>query len=111
MHHTLLWGTLETVIDIVLLSKRAQKDLKKVPRHIIGKLDSWISSVETEGLEEVRKTPGYHDEPLKGERAGQRSIRLSKSYRMIYTVRLDETAKRSQIVKCVVIEEVTKHGY
>ena len=99
------------MIDIVLLSKRAQKDLKKVPIHIIGKLDSWISSVEKDGLEEVRKTPGYHDEPLKGERAGQRSIRLGKSCRMIYTVRLDETAKRTQIVECVVIEEVTKHGY
>ena len=73
--------------------------------------NSWISSVETEGLEEVRQTPGYHDEPLKGARAGQRSIGLSKSYRMIYTVRRDETAKRSQIVTCVVIEEVTKHGY
>jgi len=111
LRHTLLWGTLEAVIDIVLLSKRAQKDLRTMPRHIIGKLDSWISSVETEGLEEVRKIPGYHDEPLKGERAGQRSIRLSKSYRMIYTVRLDETAKRTQLVQCVVIEEVTKHGY
>ena len=67
--------------------------------------------MERGGLEEVRKTPGYHDEPLKGEHAGQRSIRLSKSYRMIYTVRRDETAKRTQIVESVVIEEVTKHDY
>ena len=61
------------MIDIVLLSKRAQKDLQKVPIHIVRKLDGWISSVEKDGLEEIRKVSGYHDEPLKGERAGQRS--------------------------------------
>lgn len=99
------------MIDIVLLSKRAQKDLKKVPIHIVRKLDGWISSVEKDGLEEVRKTPGYDDVPLKGERAGQRSIRLSKSFRAIYTVRQDETAERTHIVKFVLIEEVTKHDY
>jgi len=94
------------VIDIVLLSKRAQKDLKIVPIHIVRKLDGW-----KDGLEEVRKIPGYHDEPLKGERAGQRSIRLSKSFREIYTVRQDATAERTYIVKFVLIEEVTKHDY
>ncbi len=30
----------------------------------------WIAAVEWEGLEEVRKAPGYHDEPLKGPRFG-----------------------------------------
>jgi len=99
------------VIDRVLLSKRAQKDLKKVPIYIVRKLDGWISSVEKDGLEEVCKIPGYHDEPLKGERVGQRSIRLSKSFRAIYTVRQDKTAERTHIVKFVLIEEVTKHDY
>ena len=99
------------MIGIVLLSKQAQRNLKKVPIHIIRKLDGWISSVEKNGLEEVRKIPGYHDEPLKGERAGQRSIRLSKSFRAIYTLRQDETAERTYIVKFVLIEEVTKHDY
>jgi len=41
----------------------------------------WVAAVELDGVEEVRKAPGYHDEPLKGSRAGQRSIRLSRSYR------------------------------
>jgi toxin HigB-1 len=99
------------VINLVILSKRAQKDLKKVPIHIVRKLDGWISSVEKDGLGEVRKSPGYHDEPLKGERAGQRSIRLSRSFRAIYTVKQDETAKKTQIVEFVLIEEVTKHDY
>jgi hypothetical protein len=34
----------------------------------------WVDDVEERGLEEVRKIPGWHDEPLKGERKGQRSI-------------------------------------
>ena len=33
--------------------------------------------------------PGYHDEPLKGHRAGQRSIRLSRAYRAIYEIKED----------------------
>lgn len=46
-----------------------------------------------------------HDEPLKGDRFGQRSIRLSIRYRAIYEV------KRTGRVEFVSIEEVSKHGY
>lgn len=34
----------------------------------------------------MRKIPGYHDEPLKGDLKGLRSIRLSKGYRAYYVV-------------------------
>ena len=61
-------------------------------------------AVEHDGLDEVRKVPGYHDEPLKGDRAGQRSIRLSRSYRAIYEVKNDA-------VEFVSVEEVSKHEY
>jgi proteic killer suppression protein len=71
----------------------------------VRKLDGWIRAVELSGLEMVRRLPGSHDEPLKGPRAGQRSIRLSQSYRAIYV--LDEENQ----VKFVRIEEVSKHGY
>jgi proteic killer suppression protein len=47
---------------------------------------------------------GYHDEPLKGARAGQRSIRLSRAYRAIYEV-------KGGTAKFVSIEEVSKHDY
>jgi proteic killer suppression protein len=40
--------------------------LRKVPRHVVVKLLGWVQLVETQGLEEARKIPGYHDEPLKG---------------------------------------------
>jgi proteic killer suppression protein len=53
----------------------------------------------------MRKLSGFHDEPLKGKRAGQRSIRLSRSYRAIYRTVRDET------LLFVCVEEVTKHAY
>jgi proteic killer suppression protein len=61
--------------------------------------------VGAQGLEEARKVPGDHDEPLKGARHGQRSIRLSKAYRAVYTLRADSAGV------VAVIEEVSKHGY
>lgn len=47
--------------------------------------------------------PGFHDEPLKGTRQGQRSIRLNRSYRAIYIETMDGT------VELVKVVEVTKH--
>ncbi len=83
----------------------AKKQIIKLPRHIIESLEAWVDDVETRGLLEVRKTPGYHDEPLKGDRKGQRSVRLSRAYRAIYVLR------RGTSVEFVSIEEVSKHGH
>jgi proteic killer suppression protein len=93
------------VIRLVVISRAAKKDLAKVPAHVRTKLAGWISLVETRSLEWARKIPGYHDEPLRGDRAGQRSIRLSLQYRAIYVVRDDGSAE------FVSIEEVTPHKY
>lgn len=94
-------------IDIfeVKLSENVEKDLRKVPQHITVKLLAWVDDVSTRGLREVRKTPGYHDEPLKGKRIGQRSIRLSKGYRAIYVI--DD----SNIITFIKVIEVNKHEY
>ena len=35
----------------------------------------------------MMKANGYKDESLKGKRKGQRSIRLNKSYRLIYEIK------------------------
>jgi proteic killer suppression protein len=93
------------MIRRVVLSKAVRKQLGRLPRHIIENLAAWVDDVETRGLEETRKVSGYHDEPLHGERQGQRSIRLSRSYRAIYIVR------SQHIVDFVLIEEITKHAY
>ena len=92
------------MIFVVEITKLAEKQLRKVPRNILYNLMIWVAAVEHDGLEEVRKVPGYHDEPLRGDRAGQRSIRLSRSYRAIYEVQ-EGTAK------FVSVEEVSKHDY
>ena len=89
----------------VRLSRRAKKDIEKVPSFIAMKLAGWIEAVENDGLEEVRKIPGFHDEPLKGYRRGQRSIRLSRAYRAIYEIKNDGS------VEFVEIQEVNKHEY
>jgi len=89
----------------VLLTKQALKDLQRIPDYIERKLQLWVMSVKTIGLEETRKIPGYHDEPLKGKREGQRSIRLSQAYRAFY-----RTLKDGKI-EFVQIEEVNKHVY
>jgi proteic killer suppression protein len=89
----------------VELTKQAVKDLKKVPTHIKSKLLLWVDSVEKLGIYEVRKSIGYHDEPLSGQRKGQRSIRLSKGYRAIYSM------SKSGAMEIVSVEEVNKHEY
>jgi toxin HigB-1 len=92
------------VIHRVVITKLATKQLKKVPEHIQTGLLEWVRAVGLSGLDEVRKIPGYHDEPLKGERAGQRSIRLSRAYRAIYVIKGD-------VAEFVSVEEVSKHKY
>jgi toxin HigB-1 len=69
----------------------------KVPSYIAEKLKIWIDLVETEGMMQSRKIKSYHDEPLKGKRKGQRSIRLSKAYRAIYVERKNGTLLQSNI--------------
>ena len=76
-----------------------------LPKFIIRKLLAWIQDVEVQGLQSVRKIPGYHDEPLKGQRKGQRSIRLNQAYRAIYEIKNDGS------IEFIEILEVNKHEY
>lgn len=81
------------------------KTLRKIPHYVVDKLNAWVRSVEKHGIREVRKVPGYHDEPLKGLRGGQRSIRLTRSYRAVYSEHKDED------IEIIWVEEVHKHDY
>jgi len=93
------------MINRVDISDDAAKDLKKVPALIRQKLLFWVELVERSGLAEVRKIPGFHDEPLKGKMKGVRSIRLNKAYRAFYITKRDNT------IEFVSIEAVNKHDY
>jgi proteic killer suppression protein len=93
------------VINRVELSAGAKKDLRRVPAPVLKKFRAWIDDVEFNGVEEARKRPGYHDEPLKGERRGQRSVRLNRSWRAIYEIKGDGN------VEFVEVKEVNHHDY
>jgi proteic killer suppression protein len=93
---------MQYIVEIII----SNKDLKKIPKHVVTKLQAWVNDVEDRGLPNVKKIPGYHDEPIKGkERQGQRSIRLSKAYRAFYILKPNGTIT---IVKVI---EVNKHVY
>ena len=93
------------MIRTVELTRDAQKDLRKAPAPIVSKFRAWVDDVEHNGLEQARKRPGYHDEPLRGQRAGQRSVRLNQAWRAIYEVRADGA------LAIVQVQEVNKHDY
>lgn len=92
------------MIRIIEIAISVKKNLHKIPMPIKKKLFTWVAAVEEKGLSEVKKTPGYHDEPLKGDRQGQRSIRLNKQWRAIYRI-------INKKIEFVLIEEVTPHDY
>lgn len=89
----------------VVIGLNAQKQIQKIPKFIQEKLRLWIFDVENNGLHEVQKIPGHHDEPLKGNRKGQRSIRLNRAYRAIYEI------KNNGVIEFILIIEVNKHDY
>lgn len=91
----------------VKIDKKIAKLLRKIPSHIVDKLYTWILMVEKQGILEVRKISSYHDEPLKGDRYGQRSIRLNKAYRAFYI----EHDNGSIEINYLQIIEVNKHDY
>lgn len=93
------------MISKVIYTKFAEKQLTKIPKYIKESLNVWGFNVERIGISEMRKIKGYHDEPLRGERIGQRSIRLSHSYRAIYVEQIN-----GEIILLTVIE-VNKHDY
>lgn len=90
-------------VTSVVVTKFAEKQIKKIPQQIKQALRYWAESVERFGIREIRKLPGYHDEPLKGDRKGQRSVRLNRAYRAIYI----ETKDGIEIT----VIEVNKHEY
>ncbi len=66
------------MITVVKMTKQAIKELKRTPLYIQEKFRAWLVAVNKVGLAETRKRSGWHDEPLHGDRKGQRSIRLNR---------------------------------
>ncbi|WP_119344536.1 type II toxin-antitoxin system mRNA interferase toxin, RelE/StbE family [Facilibium subflavum] len=91
--------------NIVELTPDVQKNIKKLPQQVVFKLRTWAVQVEQLGLRRVMQTKGYHDEPLKGHRKGQRSIRLNKAYRAFYR------KLPNGEVEIIEVFDVNKHNY
>ncbi len=56
----------------------------RLPTQVKEKFLKWVEEVESKGLEEVKKIPGYHDEPLKQFQGQRHSVRLSDGFRACY---------------------------
>ncbi len=91
---------------LVEITAKAMKELKRLPRFIVVKLDKWKRTVELVGLEETKKIPSYHDEPLSGPRKGQHSICLNQAYRAFYVI-----SRETKEIRIIEIVEVNKHEY
>lgn len=65
----------------------------------------WLVAVSKMGVENTRKSIGWHDEPLLGKRKDQRSIRLNKQWRAIYAL------KKNGQIELIEILEITPHDY
>jgi proteic killer suppression protein len=89
----------------IRICRRALKQLRQVPQYIQEKFSAWLMAVHKSGLTETRKYPGWHDEPLQGDRKGQRSIRLNRQWRAIYVIKEDGQIEFIEII------EVTPHDY
>lgn len=81
------------------------KQLRRIPEGIVRKFRIWVALVEESGVREVRKSKGFHDEPLKGEGLGQRSVRLNRAWRAIYI------EHESDEIELIEVLEVNKHEY
>lgn len=88
----------------VVVIKKVEKQLTKLPIAIVEAFATWRMSLYFVGMQETRKTKGYHDEPLQGERFGQRSVRLSRAYRLIYIQYKEEIV----VIKVI---DISKHKY
>jgi proteic killer suppression protein len=56
----------------------------RLPNQVKNNFTNWAQDVEKKGLEEVRRRPGLHDEPIGTE--GIRSVRLSDGFRACYQI-------------------------
>jgi addiction module RelE/StbE family toxin len=87
----------------VLEHKKVGKALAAAPAQVKGNYLAWKRIVELEGPHGLRLIKGFHDESLKGEWRGFRSSRLSKQWRVIYSVEKE--------CLTVYVVEVNPHTY
>lgn len=75
------------VIDTIEIGHDAAKLIKnfKIPKEVLKNFEKWKAGIKQQGLLEIRKIPGYHDEPYE-KFPGSRSIRLKDGWRVFYKI-------------------------
>ena len=51
----------------IVVSRRAKKQLEKIPEYIYRKYLYWVDLVKMVGTSQAKKYKGFHDEPLRGK--------------------------------------------
>lgn len=99
------YSNMEYSGDQIDWSPKVEKQLDRLPMQIQEQFQTWVDSIKLIGVAQTRRRPGLHDEPLKGCRQGQRSVRLNRSYRVIY---IESDENRFRVLQVI---EVNKHEY
>ena len=86
-------------------SKKAEKDLDRVPKEILRAYEIWARLIEEHGTSVLRKFSGYRDEMLRGEWHGFRSSRLNLQWRVIYQI------SQGGEIEIVSVARITAHDY
>jgi len=79
------------------------KACRKLPDATRKKYELWKGLVFRHGPEKLKEFPGFHDEKLKGRRAGLRSSRLDQQHRVVCAV--------DRRLITVFVVEITPHKY
>ncbi len=79
------------------------KAIRNLPVQCLKKYAVFKAKVEFLGLESIRNKPGLKLEMLQGNLHGLYSIRLNRSYRVVFSV--------SHYDRIVTILEISKHRY
>lgn len=90
----------------VVWKDKVDKQLEKIPSYIRDKFHYWVDLVERYGVGDVRKIKGFRDESLKGSLVGLRSVRLNRSYRVLYK-QIDEMLE----IELIEVLGVSNHEY
>lgn len=88
---------------VVFESKKAKKNIDKLPVHVAEKYEFWKAVVQVSGPEGLRRFPGFHDHALNSAWKTHRSSYLNDSYRVIYWI--DGNSIRINVV------DVNHHDY
>ena len=80
------WGGGWKVVESNALSKKLAKKKGGLPKSVRDEYEVWKVTIRNGGLEAIEADSSYNHKELKGGMRGLCSSRLSKKYRVIYSV-------------------------